>query len=376
MRTALACLLTPVLLSGPAAAQSFTGTYTTRNDQGGIITLTLEQGAGGAVSGTLSGNGNTFRVQGELEGNSAVGAVTHPQIGGMYFQADLAGDALVLILVGIGADNEPDYNQTQELRFTRQATVAAGGAAAERGGMGAALGVREGEGTDPWVGTWSGGTLTVTFEGGGGRYTGTATVQGTRFPLTGQGGATQLSGTYVYSGQSFPWQAQLQNGVVTFHVDGRTVELTRGRGAAAGNAGRPAPTGGAAALSAAGQEWHQWIAGKRLTQMDSYYSGPAYDGAVGGGYSSKKLMDVCSDGRFFYSGSSLVGVGGAGVSGYSAGDDVQTGRWRIIEQGGQVGLELTWQDGSLTQHLLEYRDSKTFVDGTRTFVTEDNQSCP
>ncbi len=370
MRLAPVAAALGVLVSAPAHAQTFTGTFTTQNDQGGTVALVLTQDARGNVTGTLSGAGNTFQVRGVLEGAATVGSLTNPQFPSMFFQAELAGTELVLTLVAAGPDNQPDFSQTQEVRFQRQGTAAGGG-------LGQMLGGAEGT-ADPWVGSWSDGNLTLTLEGGGGRYTGGAQLQGQRYPVTASGSNDRISGTYEYAGQHLPWQAQIQDGIMVMQVDGQTLRLQKGGAAQAVQPGGPAAAGGqgAAQLSAQGREWHQHLSGKRLTQRSSHYSGPAIEGAVGGGYSSRRTMDVCSDGRFFYSSRDRVALDGDGVSGSSRGNEAETGQWRIIEQGGLVGIEFRWQDGSVTQHRLDYQQNRTLIDGERTFVTNDNSSCP
>ena len=53
-----------LIACAPALAQtqtqSFSGTYTTKNPQGDTVTLTLKQDAKKAVTGTLTGNNNSF----------------------------------------------------------------------------------------------------------------------------------------------------------------------------------------------------------------------------------------------------------------------------------------------------------------------------
>ncbi len=129
---------------------------------------------------------------------------------------------------------------------------------------------------------------------------------------------------------------------------------------------------GSGRLSAEAQEWHDWFLGKRLTQMNTYTS----EDAVGfAGSSSRRDLDLCSDGRFFYSGSSEVSVDAGGVSGSTGGPENDTGQWRIIEQGGSIGIEFQWSDGQVSQHQLDYENEETYMDGGRTLVTERNDSC-
>ncbi|HEX9729070.1 MAG TPA: hypothetical protein VGA37_11245 [Gemmatimonadales bacterium] len=358
------------------AAQGFSGRYTMHNQQGGIVTLALSQDAQGKIVGTLSGNGVSFQVEGTLEGNSAVGAIFSNQ-GGMYFQADLQGARLVVTIVGVGPDNEPDYSQTEEWAFTRQN----GGVAAQpesAGPLGGSVSGAVASGVDAALGTFSNGTMTIQLQGAKGTYSGIASLQGQQYAVAAKGTGAQLTGTYTADGTSYPWTAAIQGDLMTMSVDGQTIHLQRqGGGVAAGaqpaNA-RPAqgvrPEPQHSQLSAQGQQWDQWFRGKRLTQMSSYSSSGG-----SGGYSSHNTWDLCRDGRFFFSGSSSVSVDVGGASGYNGAQDAGAGQWRIVEQGPVGGVELRWAGGQVTQHRLEYQDQATYIDGTRTYVTEDNTSC-
>jgi hypothetical protein len=114
-------------LALPASAQQFTGTFTAQG-QAGPITLTLQQAAGGAVTGTLSGNGAVFQVEAQPEeAATIVGTATGPQ-GRLFFEATLQGDQLHVIFVEPGPDGQPNYDTAQELAFARQGSAGAMGA--------------------------------------------------------------------------------------------------------------------------------------------------------------------------------------------------------------------------------------------------------
>lgn len=117
MRRLAAVLLASVLTSS-AKAQVF-GTYTITTPQGGVITLVLKQAAGG-VGGSMSGNGSSYTVQGQLQGaDGARGSLKTPG-GNVFFEAMRAGSQLTLILADPGPNGQPDYAKAQELHFTRQ----------------------------------------------------------------------------------------------------------------------------------------------------------------------------------------------------------------------------------------------------------------
>ncbi len=119
-------------------------------------------------------------------------------------------------------------------------------------------------------------------------------------------------------------------------------------GATAGAPNSPAGGQGISDGTPAGNEWAQWLAGKKVTYMDSYSSGNA------GGYSMRMDIFLCSSGELF---------GNAGGQGQN------TGRWRIITQGQLVGIELRYSDGRVEQYQLQYQDGATYVNGERWYVT-------
>ena len=109
--------VTAVLVCAPALAQNYSGTYTTKNPQGGTVTLTLKQGAKKAVSGTLSGNGNTMQVEAEVTPDGLLGRVTNA--GNMLFiLAELQGTQLNVVLA------EPDASGRPTLQAARRLTLA------------------------------------------------------------------------------------------------------------------------------------------------------------------------------------------------------------------------------------------------------------
>ncbi len=103
------------------AGQNLSGTYTMSN-QGINITLVLIQSADNQLSGTLSSTtGARFQITGMLQDGVGVG-VCRSEAGGVYFEAHLQGNELLFVMIQPGPDNQPDYNQARQLRFTRQST--------------------------------------------------------------------------------------------------------------------------------------------------------------------------------------------------------------------------------------------------------------
>ncbi len=134
-------------------------------------------------------------------------------------------------------------------------------------------------------------------------------------------------------------------------------------GATAGAPNSPAGGQGMSDGTPAGNEWAQWLAGKKVTYMDSYSSGNA------GGYSMRMDIFLCSSGEFLYKDESSVSVDVGGAFGNAGGQGQNTGRWRIITQGQLVGIELRYSDGRVEQYQLQYQDGATYVNGERWYVT-------
>jgi hypothetical protein len=112
--------VTAVLVCAPALAQNqnYSGTYTTKNPQGGTVTLTLKQGAKKAVSGTLSGNGNTMQVEAEVTPDGLLGRVTNA--GNMLFiLAELQGTQLNVVLAEPDANGRPNLQAARRLTFAK-----------------------------------------------------------------------------------------------------------------------------------------------------------------------------------------------------------------------------------------------------------------
>jgi hypothetical protein len=103
-------------------AQNYSGTYVTRNASGSL-TLKLKQDAQKRVTGTLSGNGNTFNIQGEVQEGSLVGAVSGNGLR-LFLLAQLAGNELRVAILEPGADGRPNPNSAQQLLLTRAGSAA------------------------------------------------------------------------------------------------------------------------------------------------------------------------------------------------------------------------------------------------------------
>ncbi|MAT38634.1 MAG: hypothetical protein CL946_03415 [Ectothiorhodospiraceae bacterium] len=114
-------------------------------------------------------------------------------------------------------------------------------------------------------------------------------------------------------------------------------------------------------------EWKPWLAGYKLTYMNSYNSGYG-----GGGYSDKEVIDLCADGSFGFESSSTTVVNADGGSGAYSGDQgAGAGTWDLSVSGGSPQLVLRFHNGESLTYTLEYKDKKLYLNGYRYFRTQD-----
>lgn len=119
------------------------------------------------------------------------------------------------------------------------------------------------------------------------------------------------------------------------------------------------------------QEWDVFLRGKKLTYMSSYSS----NSSGGGGFSSQREYYLCRDGLFQYGDSSSISGGDFGS--FTGGNPSSSGQgtWEIISEGSAIGIRFNWSDGTTGMSRLEFYDNKTYLDGDRYFVTDDNPYC-
>jgi hypothetical protein len=109
-----------LIVAAAAFGQNFKGTYTMTAGTT-KLTLVLNQGAGGQVTGTLSSStGAVFRLSGKIEEDVAMGTC-QGQAGTSQFEASFEGSLLIFTLMEVGTNGE---TTSRSLEFTR----AAGGA--------------------------------------------------------------------------------------------------------------------------------------------------------------------------------------------------------------------------------------------------------
>ncbi|GAB5553477.1 MAG: hypothetical protein Sapg2KO_30680 [Saprospiraceae bacterium] len=127
------------------------------------------------------------------------------------------------------------------------------------------------------------------------------------------------------------------------------------------------------------EQWKKDLNGVRLTYMSSYssvdYSNPNY--TSGGGYSTKKVIDLCPQGYFTYNGSHSMNIDASGSTASSNGTGKGAGTWKVIANtSGQAVLQLNYYDGAVSEYVLTTEDGKTMLDGTRYFRTWTGENAP
>jgi hypothetical protein len=115
-------LLVPLLalVSASAMAQTYSGTFTTTNQQGSTVTLVLKQDAQSQVKGTLTGNNTTFQVAAQATPQGLMGVVSGPA-GSLFLLAQYEGASLIVRLAEPGPNGQPNPQATGRLVFAKAA---------------------------------------------------------------------------------------------------------------------------------------------------------------------------------------------------------------------------------------------------------------
>ena len=109
-----------------ARAQAVLGTYATTGEGSAGVTLVLRNEGPGRIGGSLSGNGVTYAVEGEMQGEDVKGSFSGS---GMktYFEAHRDGSQLRVIMADIGSNGTPNYAAAHEILFTVRGGVTQAG---------------------------------------------------------------------------------------------------------------------------------------------------------------------------------------------------------------------------------------------------------
>ena len=139
----IACLCITLFFCASALAQSYSGTYTAKNNQGGTVTLALKQDAKGNATGTLSGNDTTFQVKATVNAEGLYGTVTS-EGGTLLIAAQLEGAQLKVVLAEPLPNGQPNMAAARRLVMARSGSAPGGG-----GTSAAATRVQAGPGPGP-----------------------------------------------------------------------------------------------------------------------------------------------------------------------------------------------------------------------------------
>jgi hypothetical protein len=118
------CLITFIFiftLLNEIIAQDFSGKYLMQTGNGELVLL-LEHKGGGNYGGSISGNGNTFLLQGSIQ-NRVLQGTTGDDLNPVMFIAELNGGVLTLVMAETDAANQPVLSTAQTLVFHYQSAV-------------------------------------------------------------------------------------------------------------------------------------------------------------------------------------------------------------------------------------------------------------
>ncbi|MDF2439064.1 MAG: hypothetical protein JWN98_48 [Abditibacteriota bacterium] len=264
------------------AAETLNGTWTTPGTKGAIV-LTLKPDKDGHFEGTLKGGQLSLVLNGFTRPEGGVLGTVRTPDGAMasYFVVVKQGDKVLLDLIELGVDGDPDPTKKQTISFSVQsdasqtpatpgatsvtkATASATNEGATATDVIAAVDANSGTQNTvqkSFVGTFAGDNLTLQSRAQGPNYVGTVTMGGRTFPFTGTIVNGTLHGTLDTGGEHFDFRAQwnnatfeLSSGDATYKLQklGGTNPLARPRANAKNplnKASKPAPSAKPAAFS-------------------------------------------------------------------------------------------------------------------------------
>ena len=211
MRRLLAGLILCCAVVAEAGGQAVLGTYTSTPRPGTTVTLVLQKDAQGRVTGSLTGNGVSYVVQGELQGEDVSGSLSGAGMRS-YFEARREGAELRMIMADVGADGKPDYVKAREITFTARDADAGSNATESRGAtVHSGTSARSEPGNplagggapDKFAGTFTSTDVTLSLKRSGSGYSGTIRYRGEDYPATARPTGETLAGRFKAGGQSY-----------------------------------------------------------------------------------------------------------------------------------------------------------------------------
>jgi len=121
------------------------------------------------------------------------------------------------------------------------------------------------------------------------------------------------------------------------------------------------------------KEWDETLKGAKLSYLSSS-GGSDYSG-YSGSSSTTEIM-LCSSHEFTYYSSSFASFDVSAGFGHAGNSSNGHGTWEVSGiDSEKIHLLLHFSDGREHDYLVEYRETKTYLDGSRYFRTYDNNPC-
>ena len=123
------------------------------------------------------------------------------------------------------------------------------------------------------------------------------------------------------------------------------------------------------------EQWTMKLRGHRLAYLTSGGDATPVDGSAYS-WSDRKNIYLCSNGTFQAQGGFQGSIGTPGGTGIATnGTGPLSGQWKVSTVAGVPVLEFHLQNGETATFRLSAQGNKTFLDGQRWFVVENNV-CP
>jgi hypothetical protein len=340
-----------LLAAAVGGAQSLAGTYTAPNQQGGTITLELKALAGGKLGGTLAGNGNTFQLDGAMNGAMAEGTITGNGMK-MFFGAQMNGDQLQFIMVEPDANGQPNFQRATPIQFKRGPAAAPAQSgnplASSAGGNPLAKSAAP---VDKYAGAWTSKDVRLSLNTGASGYTGTLVHQGQNYPITLKADGPGLSGTFTAGGSPYSVLVKLEGTSLLLNTAGTTYMLVRGEAAS----GNPLAGGSAGSAGARSPQDAQMIQVLTANGWCSFsYSGSSGTYSSGGVTKTQKVF-LRPDGTVAATANSERTSSGAAGQAYVGGNEATQGFWKF--ENGQFYLGQTREQLAPQQFKMTYNSN-------------------
>jgi hypothetical protein len=217
-------LVLATLIFGIALAQSLSGTWILKLQDGSVITLVLQE-SGGQLQGTLTGNGVTLQLEGNSDGVNAEGTITS-QSGQAAFRLTVQGNNLTLVVADLDPNTDQvDESTAQTFLFTRGN---ANSSNANSSLPNPANTVKPNPNLpDPLLGRFTSKDMILEILGSNGKYQGIITLNNQKYAMTGQGSNGILRGQFVAKGSTYLFEARVKQNTMTVLLNGKTYLLNR-----------------------------------------------------------------------------------------------------------------------------------------------------